>query len=258
MALNNQDQAQIREYLLGKLSEAEEEKIEERLMVEDELFDELEASKDELVEEYCGGELDEPERRWLEDHFLASPEGRQRQAFVLAMDCLHNRQPVPVRDTPDLNIKRLTLSQRIWALFNTQRWATATVAAVLLAVGVVVVVNRMRSHGEVQIFSATITSNGVTRGEETVLPTKINLPPNTTVLNLRLQFTKIAASGTRYQAELDDRFNRKPIEIVQSDPDSVTVSIPATMIPRGQYAVKLLIVAPDGNEQERSYRFTVE
>src|ERR1044072_7205185 len=104
MALNNQDQAQIREYLLGKLSEAEQEKIEERLMVEDELCDGLEAAKDELVEEYCGGELDEPERRWLEDHFLASPEGRQRQAFVLSMDCFHNGIPVPFYVTPGLTV----------------------------------------------------------------------------------------------------------------------------------------------------------
>ena len=68
MALNNHDQAQIREYLLGKLTEAEQEKIEERLMLEDEFFDEFEVSKDELVEEYCAGELGQAERKWFEEH----------------------------------------------------------------------------------------------------------------------------------------------------------------------------------------------
>jgi len=42
MALNDHDQARIREYLLDKLSDDEREKIEERLMVEDALFEELE------------------------------------------------------------------------------------------------------------------------------------------------------------------------------------------------------------------------
>jgi hypothetical protein len=51
MVLNNNDQARIRDYLLGRLSDEEEEKIEERLMVEDELFEELEISKGEILEE---------------------------------------------------------------------------------------------------------------------------------------------------------------------------------------------------------------
>ena len=103
MALNNQDQAQIRQYLLGKLSEAEQEKIEERLMVEDELLDEFEASKDELVEEYCAGDLEHAERDWFESHYLASAEGRQRQAFALTMDYYmkrHASNPAPRTVTP--------------------------------------------------------------------------------------------------------------------------------------------------------------
>jgi anti-sigma-K factor RskA len=46
MALNNGDQVQLRDYLLGRLSGDEQQKIEERLMVEDELFEEFVASKD--------------------------------------------------------------------------------------------------------------------------------------------------------------------------------------------------------------------
>src|SRR5215211_7388739 len=88
MALNDQDQAKIREYLLGNLSEADQEKIEERLIVEDELFEELEISKGELIEEYRSGELSQQDRHWFEHHFLASPDGRQRQAFAVAIECL--------------------------------------------------------------------------------------------------------------------------------------------------------------------------
>ena len=48
MALNEHDQARIRDYLLGHLSDEEQEKIEERLMTEDALFEELEISKYQL------------------------------------------------------------------------------------------------------------------------------------------------------------------------------------------------------------------
>ena len=71
MALNN-DQITIREYLLGKLSEDEQQKIEERLMTENDLFQEFEISKGELVEEYLANELSGEEHEWFEGHFLSA------------------------------------------------------------------------------------------------------------------------------------------------------------------------------------------
>ena len=258
MALSNHDQAQIRGYLLGKLNEAEQERIEDRLMVEDELSDELEASKDDLVEEYCAGELNQADRRWFEEHFLATPEGQQRHLFVLTMDCLQETR-VPVRAEPKVDVDpRPSFLQRLAILFKTQKWAMGTVASLVLLVGAVFVITSRRPGSEGQTFSATLASPNLTRGAEAPVPTRVNLPPNTAVLKLRLQFSKPAAVGTRYKAELDDRVNRKPIDIVASDSESVTVVIPTTMISPGQYAVKLLITFPDGNEQERSYRFTID
>jgi len=97
MALNEHDQARIRDYLLGKLSENEREMIEERLMVEDALFEELEILKGELIEEYHEGQLTGKERDSFEHGFLSSSEGRQRQVFAVAIDTLEqHRQPQPV------------------------------------------------------------------------------------------------------------------------------------------------------------------
>src|ERR1051325_10287416 len=94
MALNDHDQARIREYLLDKLSDDEREKIEERLMVEDALFEELEILKGELVEEYREGELTGSDRKSFEDGFLSSQDGRQRQLFAVAIDTLErHRRP---------------------------------------------------------------------------------------------------------------------------------------------------------------------
>src|SRR5689334_21873562 len=123
MALNNHHQGQLREYLLGKLSDAEQEKIEARLMVEDQLFDEFEASKDELVEEYCAGELGTTERQFFEEHYLRSVEGQERRACVLAMDCLQSRQPVTIDEWTPLPLPvhppdpRPGIFQQLMALF---------------------------------------------------------------------------------------------------------------------------------------------
>ena len=55
-------------------------------MLEDDLLEELEISKGELVEEYCAAELSREEHQWFEQHYLASPEGRQRYALALTLD----------------------------------------------------------------------------------------------------------------------------------------------------------------------------
>lgn len=249
----------MREYLLGKLTEAEQEKIEERLMLDDELFDEFEVSKDELVEEYCAGELGQAERTWFEQHFLASEEGRQRRAFTLAMDCL--RQPVPIKPTepdPELHDEApRSLFARLADFFKTQRWAVATVAAVIV-LAVVFGSMRLMSRGGGQTFNATLTASALRRGSEGPLPDKIHLPPNTKRLQLRLELPKPATPGTRYKAEVDDRLKTKPVDIIASDAQSVTVMIPTELIPRGEYSLQLTATTPEGTQQELAYLFNVD
>ena len=264
MALNHNDQGQLREYLLGKLSDAEQEKIEERLMVEDQLFDEFEASKDELVEEYCAGELAPTERQFFEEHFLRSIEGQQRHAFVLAMDCLQARQPVTIDESQRVPLPvdppdpLPGIVERLKALFKNQPWAVTTAAAMVLIVAALIIYNQSRHRPAGQTFATTLQSYSLSRGVEGEGPTKITLPSDTAFLKLRLKLPKPAVSGTRYQAVLDDRVNKKAIDVVDSDSESATVVIPADLIPNGQYAVKLSITNPDGSEQEPSYRFNIE
>lgn len=255
MALNNQDQAQIRQYLLGKLSEAEQEQIEERLMVEDELFDEFEASKDDLVEEYRAGDLGRAERDWFESHYLASAEGRQRQAFALTMDYYmrrhaSDRMPRPVTPAPPP-----TFFERFATFVRTQPWAVATASIVLVATVAFIAIRNFQG----QVFEATLSSTAVKRGGDEAPPRpKIQLPPNTSQLKLHLQLTKPAPTGTTYKALLDDRVNTNTVDVVASKPDTITVSIPRKQLLRGSYAVQLTVTHPNGNVQEFSYPFDLE
>jgi len=257
MALNTHDQQQIRQYLLGKLSEAEQEKIDERLMVEDELFDEFEASKDELVEEYRAGDLGHTEREWFESHYLASADGRQRYAFASTMDHMAQRQPRPVHVlTP---VPRRKFFERIQQFATVQPWAFGIAASVLLVLIAGFIAIRLTSQSQGQVFEATLTRVTVKRGgEEGPPPPTIQVPANTTQLKLRLQLPKPAPANTRYTALLDDRVNTNNVDIVASDPESVTVSIPRKQLPSGWYTLELTATSPNGNVQVLSYPFTVE
>src|SRR5690349_12226288 len=118
MALSDNDQTRIREYLLGNLSEEDQQTIEERLMVEDDLYEELEISKVELIEEYRSGELAGKERSWFEQNYLATTEGRERHAFIAALECFQRPSPQP---------QRLTLFERLRSSLAAPRWAFAPV-----------------------------------------------------------------------------------------------------------------------------------
>ena len=256
MALNKNDQAQVRRYLLGQLSEAEQEKIEERLMIEDDLFDEFEASKDDLVEEYCAGDLGSAERDWFENHYLASTEGRERQAFALTMDYYarrHASDPAPRPITP---APSPTFFERFTTFVRTQPWAVATAASIVLVVAVAFIWSR-NSQG--QIYEATLTSGVIKRGgDEVPPPTRIQLPPNTGQVKLHLQLLKPAPAGTTYEAVLADQVHTTKVTIESTEPDSVIVSIPRKQLPRAWYMLQLTATTANGNVQTLSYSFTVE
>src|ERR1044072_8832193 len=121
MALSERDQTSIRQYLLGHLSGEEDEKIEERLMTVDDLFQEFAISKDELIDEYRAGELPQPDHKFFEENFLASSEGRKSYTFAAALDCLEQPQP-----------QSYNLFEKLSSFFTQHRWlvASATAAAV--------------------------------------------------------------------------------------------------------------------------------
>jgi hypothetical protein len=76
-------------YLLGELSEAEQERFEEAYFADNELFEQFQSVKDDLLDAYARGELDEEKRRRFAAHFLASASNRwqleEMQNFIRAV-----------------------------------------------------------------------------------------------------------------------------------------------------------------------------
>jgi len=68
----------IREYLLGRLPEADQSAVEERLFADAEFFSLAEATEDDLMDAYTAGDLDPDERRRWDAYLAARPDSQRR------------------------------------------------------------------------------------------------------------------------------------------------------------------------------------
>lgn len=251
MALSNHDQERVRDYLLGHLSDEELTKLEERLMVEDDLFDELEVSKGELIEEYCAGELNQNDRQWFEHNYLASTEGRQRHVLALAISCLKRPQPVEPQPQP-------SFLEKLAAFWRRPRWAVA-LASVLVVLGIAAIWVRSLQQSRTTVTVALVNTQLSRSNGGSALPHKLDLPPDAGELRASLTLPKSFPQGTRFQAVLDNQTDRKQVQVVDHKENVVTVMIPAADLPRGEYALELTALKADGTEEAipGNYRFDV-
>jgi len=74
----------LTQYLLGELSEEEQEGVEQRYISDSELYGQLLAVEDELIDAYVEGELPQSRRARFEAHFMRSPGRQERVEFAKA------------------------------------------------------------------------------------------------------------------------------------------------------------------------------
>ena len=87
MPKETEGQFELRAYLLGECEEqAEKEKIEERLMIDEDYFQQFLLQEEELIEDYVDDELDARERKSFENHFLISVERREKVKLILSLN----------------------------------------------------------------------------------------------------------------------------------------------------------------------------
>jgi hypothetical protein len=252
MALNNYDQARIREYLLGRLSDEEQEKIEEQLMVNDDLFDELEASKCELIEEYSSGELSQTDRESLEGGYLVSPEGRQRYTFARALGRLEQRrQPKPAPTTVPPSVG---LFDQIRAFFNWRGWALAGgSAAILLAAAI------WFSFPRSPVFvSVDLTSNVANRAPGARQYHPVTVPSNVNQVRFSLHLPESSPPRAGYVVELDNQTETTTFKPLAQDQTHVVVAIPANKLPPGLYAFRLQATLSDGTTQHEPWEYYIK
>ena len=172
-------------YLLGELSEGEQERFEEAYFADDALFEQFQAVKDELLDAYARGELAEEKRRRFAAHFLASASSRQQleetQNFIRAVTEVSSKTDGSVKvNNPVSNQRQKSPLKALTGFFSPRpfAWQAAFAAILLLALAGIWLL--LRSWQQTSI-------NPEVAGHPTPLPTITATPnnenQNTAILN---------------------------------------------------------------------------
>ncbi|MBV9960530.1 MAG: hypothetical protein JO360_19030 [Acidobacteria bacterium] len=265
MALT-ESQNEIREYLLGSLSAEARERVETRLLTEEEFYAELVAWEDELIDQYVNEGLTDEERSRFEAHFLCDPERQQKIRFARALQKYIDAQPKtpatepePVAPPSVMEDASPGFTEKLRAFWSSQSWGLRTAAALCLVafVGGALWLAFFRERAPQTFATFTLNLSASNRAEG-FNATQINLPLNVDALKLSL----LLPSGTTaesYRAELLSISGESSnVQVTGHDAQSVTVIIPASQLTHGTYALKLFTLN-QGAEQRipGSYFFKV-
>ena len=100
-------------YLLGDLSDAERDALEERYFTDEDAFLELKAAEDDLIDAYSRGTLPAAHRPAFEARYLASDTGRARVEFARALAQI--RPPVSAPAPPPREVAAVPSRWGAWA-----------------------------------------------------------------------------------------------------------------------------------------------
>jgi len=251
MALSEHDHDITRRYLLGQLTDDEEQKLEERLLVEDDFLQEVELTKDELAQEYASGELTTKERQWLQKNFLASPEGKQRHEFAKTFDNY-------AKNHRTQHQKSKSLIERLRNLLNQSKFLTAASTAAVLIVAIGVYVQIQKTPTPRSVANLTVMNSPGTRsiGPGPSQPT-VRLKEDK--LKLTLMLPQAVSPGSAFRVELlSDNNVTRTFETSAQETQSISVEIPAAQIPRGQYVATVSTINGNPPRVPGYYYFKVE
>jgi len=77
--------AKLTRYLLGEVSQQERDEIEDGYSRDDDLFEDLIAAENDLIDDYVHDKLSETEKGQFERHFLSNPERREQVRFARSL-----------------------------------------------------------------------------------------------------------------------------------------------------------------------------
>jgi hypothetical protein len=139
----------IRQYLLGELSEQEQVEIEDRAFEDQRVLEQIVAVEQDLIDDYISGDIPEEKRHGFQKHFLASAERRKKIAFAKALSSVVNAI-VNEGPAPAIDVGAPSWRTRLAAFFARPVTAYSFAAASLLLffVGSLLVIDRIRLRSE--------------------------------------------------------------------------------------------------------------
>jgi hypothetical protein len=159
--MSNQDQV-MTQYLLGSLSEAETERLDELSVTSQEFAESLSASEKDLIDAYVQGELSGTTLAQFESRYLASPIRRGRVEFAEAFQVFAKNQKV-VNDPGTRRAIALDKKAKgSWfsKIFPKQQaalqWGLAIVALIFIVVSAILLLRNSRLHQQMSLDQAEL------------------------------------------------------------------------------------------------------
>jgi hypothetical protein len=271
--LNTEQETQLKNYLLGRLPEAELEAIDERLVTEGDFYEEVLIAEDELIDQYLNNELDHSERDSFEEFFLLAPERRAKLQFSDSFLTLLNApaslpdvepDPTPVFEGGAKVIDPPPRSKPWYHWFlpvenPTVAYAFMTFAVVMIVGAVWLITKRNQGPEPIGLY-AVVLKSGLTRGGGG--ENKFSVPTGTGTIELKAELQ--GDSYPSYEAVITGEDNsevthaNKLQEINESGTRMLKWDVAARLLPPGDYSLHVSGVDAAGKVQElRTYPFRV-
>lgn len=255
----NEEKNEVKRYLLGQLDEADQERLELRLLTDAAFSEEFDTVVDEIADQYVGNELDREERKRVEQYFLASSERQQKVQFASELlkhaEAERGERRVVVPSS-------LGIFERLRLLWTAQPFSyrtAATVFTIVIVAGLTFLSwPRGPASGNYASVTLHIGASDRAGGAETK---SVRLEPGHAGIRIELTLPEQSTQAKNYRVELLDEQQRpRNLPVAERTANSVIVMIPANEISRGSYIIHLHAVNADATEQRirGSYSFNVE
>ena len=242
----NRDKTEVRDYLLGRLAEADEEQIELRLLSDPAFGEEVDTVADEITDDYLNDQLSDDERERVEKYFLSSPERQHKLEF--AAELLRRAESERGK-----KVTRYSLLDYIVA-FLRQPTPVAAMAAVVFVIGLTLF-EMWSAPPPANYLSLNLTISDSDRASSITAATV--KPPSNTGLRITLTIPENARGAGDYVAQFPDGTY---LEIENRTDTTLTVKVPPAFIKPGTSGIQLFKVKPDDTKERitGTYYFAVE
>ena len=254
----NTENDAVRQYLLGNLSDSAREKIERRVLNESEIDQELQATEDELIDQYLGHRLDAKERDQFETHFLSAQERQRKLRFGRTLRSYIHSLPV-VTSHQDVSRSRVGYVSQ----FKLLAQRPVVIGSILFAVALIVFSGYWlisRSPARVgQTLAITLAPGSSRANGETIK--RIAAPASYASVEAQLEMG--TNEYTAYEVELSrERSSLNTYRALQAKQKDgryiLSVVIQAEILQPGDYTLKLSGITNSGQtELKGEYLFRV-
>jgi methionine-rich copper-binding protein CopC len=258
-------QNEVRRYLLGQLGEADQERIELRLLTDPSFGEEFDTIVDELTDQYVRNDLPGDERKRVERYFLNTPERQQKVEFATELlshadaergERVERAQVAVVQPVVEPSPGLLDQIRAFWRR-PTFAQGGLSAAVLLVVAGLVFFLISFRNPSEYVALDLELRNSN--RAVSTA-PTTVQLAGAGFKVNLTIPEQAKDAKALKVKL-VDENDVKRDLTIDERTDNKIKVTIPAALLNRGSYVIQLWMVKPDGRSEERvpgSYNFVVE